>query len=131
MAAATFNATSTGAGGSNNTTNSAAAVVASSPYSARAAAAAAATASAICDAPGVSGGGGGTGAGGGWGLLDGVRALVLGLLGAELAYILMDRAGKLASRHRAKVRGESRQSRRSWVNTGVGLIDRSIDRSIG
>lgn len=36
--------------------------------------------------------------GGGW-----VRGLILGLLGAELAYIILDRLGQLAAAHRGKV----------------------------
>jgi hypothetical protein len=133
LATAAFNAT-TGAGGSNTTSSStsaatasaAAAAVVSSPYSARAAAAAAATASAICEAPHISSGG--SAGAGGWGLVDGVRGLVLGLLGAELAYILMDRAGKLAARQRAKVRGGKGGG---WVggDSVVASIDR-IDRAM-
>lgn len=50
----------------------------------------------------VAGGGAAAGAaadgGGGW-----VRGLILGLLGAELAYIILDRLGQLLNAHRGKV----------------------------
>lgn len=78
-----------------------------SPLSARAAGAAGAAA-AVGTAAGSGGGGGG------W-----VRGLILGLLGAELAYILMDRLARLAAAHRGKV---DTVDGLVWVWLGVWLL---------